>query len=249
MTAPVEVRVKHRYSYDHLKSAIFFAKNARELEQKYENTFESLPPDKQTTIREEYSAFVTSATILSVAFIEGHINEFFDNISGKKSESQSSGPIINKLYEDYSENFKIIQSIFYYKEDIYDRLSLLKKYDFALACFNKEPFEKGKNPYQDINLIIKLRNSLVHYYPEYHPAQIEGMEDEQHQIEKQLQKKFALNPFYENTGNPFFPYKCLSYGSAKWAIKTSYKFVNKFYSKFDLESEYDDIIKTLDVKK
>ncbi len=238
--------MKDRYSYNHLKSAIFFAKNAHELEKKYEKSFESLKAEERENITEEYSAFTTSAIILSVAFIEAHINEFFDNVIEKKPNNSSSGTVIDKLYNNCPDNFKFIQSLFLLKEDIYDKLSFLKKYDFALVCFSKEPFEKGKKPYQNLKLIIDLRNSLVHYYPEYQTAQKGGMGNEQSKIEKKFQDKFDINPFFKNTGNPFYPHKCLSYSSAKWSIMSSYEFVEGFYSKFDLESGYKRIIKRLD---
>ncbi|MDD4126620.1 MAG: hypothetical protein PHV39_02900 [Methanomicrobium sp.] len=246
LTASVEVRIKHPFSYDHLRSAIFFAKNARELEKKYENNFDSLPPEEQTKIREEYFALTTNAIISSFAFAEAHINEFYDNVIQYKSNQSPSKTIMDKLYDKNSGDFTNIQSLLSQKITGKYKPSSLNKYKFALDSFNEDPFETGKNPYLDFDLVREVRNSFVHYNPELQPAQIEGMENEKATFEGQLQGKFDLNPFFKNTGNPFYPYKCLSYGSAKWAITSCYEFVKDFYSKFDLESRYGDIIKRLD---
>ena len=73
--------------------------------------------------------------------------------------------------------------------------------------------------------------------------------DEQHKLEKQLKGKFVLNPFFENSSNPFYPYKCLSYGCAYWSILSSYNFVEDFYSKFGLNSNFKNLIEELKSKK
>jgi hypothetical protein len=248
LTASVEeVKMKDRFSNFHLNSAIFFAKNARELEKKYEKSFESLKDEEKDNIRKEYFAFTTSAIILSFMFVEAHINEFFDYVSENQLTPSDLKINIDKLKGVYPLKCKCISLLFLQEKERNSRAPAFDKYKFALDFFEKVPFMKGENPYIDCDLVRQLRNSFVHYNPIFRTSQIpEDKDDKRAILEKKLQGKFDLNPFYKSESDPFYPRKCLSYGSAEWSIKSCYEFVEDFYSKFDLKSGYERIMKILD---
>ena len=42
----------------------------------------------------------------------------------------------------------------------------LAKYQLALVIAGRPQFEQGMNPYQDVKLLTRIRNSLVHFEPE-----------------------------------------------------------------------------------
>src|SRR5262249_45431182 len=88
--------------------------------------------------------------------------------------------------------------------------------------FDKDPFKPGEDPYQSANNVIKLRDALVHYKPEWDD------ESGQHQnLENRLRAKFALNP-YAPTGSLWFPHQCLGAGCANWAVAKTRSFSDEF---------------------
>jgi hypothetical protein len=74
---------------------------------------------------------------------------------------------------------------------------------------SKQIFDAGAPPYQDVNLLVKLRNNLVHYEPEWvkNPSSDDFGADDIHRYEKRLGGKFIANPL-TGQGNPFYPDKC-----------------------------------------
>jgi hypothetical protein len=50
-----------------------------------------------------------------------------------------------------------------------------------------------------------------------------------------LKGKFDENIMRKNTGNPFYPDKCLGHGCAEWAVNTSKDFINMFYKHLNIE--------------
>ena len=75
------------------------------------------------------------------------------------------------------------------------------KYESAVKLDGKSQFPKGENPYQNAELVIALRNELVHFKPstqEAHGA-------DKHDLKEKLKGKFLLNALMDNSGNPFFP--------------------------------------------
>ncbi len=128
---------------------------------------------------------------------------------------------------------------------------ILQKYQIALVLAQKQIFDPGNLPYQDVNLLVKLRNSLVHYEPEWvkSPASDDFGPDDIHTYayEKKLRGKFLPNPL-TGQGNPFYPDKCLGHGCAEWAVNSSVIFADAFFSRMGLLSPYDHIRDRLNTK-
>lgn len=55
--------------------------------------------------------------------------------------------------------------------------SIFDKYDMALFLKKKRHLDKGTNPYQEADNLIKLRNALVHFKPEWHDEKKERKKD------------------------------------------------------------------------
>jgi hypothetical protein len=114
-----------------------------------------------------------------------------------------------------------------------DRTPLLKKYQTALKYAGVSQFHKGRRPFQDVNLLVRLRNVLVHYTP----ASL-ASKDAQHKFEQNLKSKFPMNRMMDGAGNPYFPDKCLGYGCCEWAIKSSRNFADAFFAKIGVTPHY-----------
>lgn len=209
----VGVKMKKRFSIIHLYSAALFARKSHEIEKQWQGVH-------NPTLYREDLAYVSSSIISSVAFLESTINEIYSDSLDQKPEQH---PILSQLDSDSLNKIIHIQNVLNLKF-----LSILEKYQFFLILLNKAEFDKGKNPYQDTNVLIKLRNDLVHYNPEWIDANDEPTENKPHRYESALIGRFEENLFMKSSGNPFYPYKCLGYGCADWAVTTAKNFVAKF---------------------
>ncbi|MEA1894385.1 MAG: hypothetical protein U9N36_04115 [Euryarchaeota archaeon] len=99
---------------------------------------------------------------------------------------------------------------------------------------NKETFDRGKAPYQEVNDLIKLRNALVHYKPEW------DTDLKNHKgIEDRLKSRFTINPF-SHVNDAFFPKKCLGHGYAEWSVKSTITFIEDFYRRMGFPPKWNE---------
>lgn len=118
--------------------------------------------------------------------------------------------------------------------------SILEKYEIALAMAEKEPLDHGTVVCQNVKLLIRLRNALIHFEPTSSTSTAEGSQ----RLEKQFRGKFLLNPM---TGRktPFFPERCLGHGCAKWAVESGVSFVDHCLSRLDIEPVFNSVRNSL----
>jgi hypothetical protein len=215
----VTVKMRTYYSLHHLRAAWRFARLSREVESSYTGDF-----NEQSFF--EHRAYVTGSIIMSASFIEATVNELFlDTINHPNSENASQLP--EKTRDLFANTWSLPKV---------DALSVLDKYSFALTLAGVTDFDKGSEPFQSAQLLIKVRNTLVHYVPNWASSTAST-----HTWERQLQAAgFSLNPMMPN--NPFFPDQCLGYGCAKWSVEVSLAFVKEFFKKLQINSVVDRII-------
>jgi hypothetical protein len=114
--------------------------------------------------------------------------------------------------------------------DDIDKLPTLVKYQLVLDLLQKRRFEKGSQPFQDADLLVKLRNELIHY--KSHTGQKMSAKKLFSSL-RSLKHKRA--PFI-SPQSPYFPHICLSATCAKWASSTAVKLINGFCKKIDIVS-------------
>lgn len=203
------------YSSYHLWGSHHFAQLAGEIEDAH-----SGPP--RFDIR--HRSYVTNSLLSSVAFLEAAINELYQDTYDKHSSYLSALPQeVKNLLADFwgmteEENKSIV--------------SILDKYQLALRFCGKKPFGKGDSPYQEVDSIIKIRNTLTHYKPQ----SLSG--DSIHKLEKRLRGRFEDNLLMLGSGNPYFPDKLLGRGCADWAVASTRKFADKFFSEIQVIPNY-----------
>jgi len=203
MTGNVHLRVKSSLSLVNLQSAAFFARESLKCENAKGIT---------ENLKLNHRAYVIGAIVLSVSFLESTVNELFLQAVHKNNNffSHLAPNVPNLLCELWEQS---------------SRLPILDKYQKILTTCGKKEFEKGRAPYQDVDSVIRLRNSLVHYKPEW-----DDEENEHKKLESRLKSKFPPNPF-AGKSQAFFPHKCLGHGCTEWAIQNSIKFVEAFYQR------------------
>lgn len=209
----VPLSLKANFSDNHMLSAAHFARQSAIIETNYKDEITE-------ELRAEHRAYVTGAIIVSVASLEATINEVF--ISAVDDEN---------LFEDFDHTTpKVLKELL----DVVERSEILQKYQFVLTAANKEAFECGKSPYQDVAGLIKLRNGLVHYKPEWDTDL-----KEHKKIEDWLKPRFNTNPF-SHDNNAFFPERCLGHGCAEWSVKSTIEFIEDFYRRMGFPPKWDE---------
>jgi hypothetical protein len=101
-----------------------------------------------------HRAYVVGAILTSVASLEARINEFYldatDNLLGSILDVGQQA-LLAELWKPLDEK----------------KVPILQKYQIALTAIGRGKFDTSRGPYQDVALLIGLRNMLVHFKPEW----------------------------------------------------------------------------------
>lgn len=186
--------------------------------------------EEETFIK--HRALCINAVFSATSFLEALINELFMD-----SKDNRAG-----LVRDITdEQIKALSEMWDLGIPRTANYNILEKYQIALTLLKKGKINLGEDPAQSVSLIIKLRNSLTHYEPEWIST---SSDDEElikiHKMEKLLRGRFELNNF---TGkeNPFFPDKCLSYGLVNGIIRKVIDFSDLFFIKIGIIPPYEKV--------
>ncbi|WP_431064830.1 hypothetical protein [Methylotuvimicrobium sp.] len=206
--AKVEMKLRQRsaFAVQHIMAAARFSRMCGEIESAYED--QPLGNFFDTQI-----GAVSATVMLATASIESNINEYlcepeqvFPNLSGESPHS------LVRLLE---------------------QKSILEKYQAVLSFRGVAEYPAGESPYQDVDALIKLRNALVHFKPEWHDEQ-----ELHRKIEGRLKGRFEINPAIGGNG-VFFPQQCMSYGCTRWAVNTSLTFMKDFSKRSGLPYRFE----------
>lgn len=111
-----------------------------------------------------------------------------------------------------------------------DEQDALTRYKVILHVLNKPPLAEGEQPWQDMAILVKLRNELIHYKSKW------GKQMDRQKLFKNLkQLQLSMPPFVPPSAN-FFPHQLLGAACAAWSVRTAVAFLNGFYSHLGIES-------------
>ena len=221
------------YSIQHIGSAAFFARQSYCIEQG------PIHGDEQRSRCElENSSYVQAVIFFSVAFLEATINEFRrDVVEGELSPSKHSldEKTLTKLKEGWKKARLQCE-----KETVLDR------YSNDLLNAEMKPFDKGALPFQDVAILVKMRNALVHYEPQTVVWSSEPLMAKGQRIQGMAWGKFETNPFIKGV-TPFFPRMCMSHSCASWAIENCLSLADDFHTRMGMIPVYDHVRSRLGV--
>lgn len=202
----ITLRQKSAFALQHLKAAAKFSRQCGKIqEQNIGNPLGAFYDDQM--------ACVSAAVMLSVASLESNVNEYL-------SEPEKLFPDLND--QARSEVCELISP-----------LSILDKYQKVLSIRGGNVYDKGSNPFQDADILVALRNELVHFHPEWHDEQ------ERHRtLGGKLQYKFELSPFITEETGVLFPQRIISHGCTKWAVKSTLVFMENFSNRLEVGSRF-----------
>jgi hypothetical protein len=172
-------------------------------------------------------AYITSAILSAVAFLEAAINELCKDVVDKHES------YIAPLDTDSRMWITVYWDLIEGKDHSSSR-NILQKYQDILKYCGKDQFLSGAEPYQDVALVVRLRNALMHYKPESYGGDI------QHELSQKLRNKFAENPL-AGPEDLDFPDKYLGSPCAAWAISATKNLACQFFQKLGVSPNYQRV--------
>jgi hypothetical protein len=170
-----------------------------------------------------------TAVLSAVAFLEAFINAIWQ-------DAADSEPGKHIHYTDgiSDDAMATMRELWTGKEDAERMLSLLGKYQIALVCAGHQRMDPGDEPFQSGDVLLKLRNVLVHFKPQWHWT------DDDLKFVRRLKDKITRER--ENRqpiGQPWFPNKALGAGCADWACESSIAFAKAWHQSMGLTHDFD----------
>ena len=228
-SANLDVQTRVYLSHTHIRAASFFAREAGKLEDE-QNNF-----DTDLLNREQlHEIYVSSSLVSSALFLEATVNEFYSDITHD---------FVRERKYDLPEQLvqRVDSMVGSIKGTTFTDISTLDKFQWLLILAGRNPFDKGRVPYQDTQIVMNFRSAFVHYEPEDLLVSSTERDPETHSLEDALRtKQVSLNPIV-GEGVPSFPAKCMSHDCAMWAAKSVIEFTDEFFYRLDLEPPYDHI--------
>lgn len=128
---------------------------------------------------------------------------------------------LNGIFEEGSQHFTPeMLPIFQQAAKDIEKMGALDKADWLLLLRGRSRLNRGEGSPQQLITLIKLRNALIHYRPEW------DHEDKTHaELSKQLSGLFVPNPCFIND-RLWFPHKWAGHAGASWAVRTGVDFLD-----------------------
>ena len=193
----------------------YFASSAALFSRKAQ-AIEALDPTGVTeVVRMEHRSYAIGAVIAAAAYLEAAINELYLEAVDRNQNTFPPGRL------------RLAELMCHVWADV-EQMTVLTKYQVALSLAETSPYPKGENPYQAVDSLLRLRNALVHYKPEW------DTELEEHRkLEERLANRFRESRL-SSSGHAFFPHRCLGHGCAAWSTKTAVEFYRDFRERLGL---------------
>lgn len=226
-------RVRSYLSKTHVETAYFFAEQSAEIEQEYaRKQRHSTPADAGSPpeqMFERHKAYVVGCVFAVVAFLEALINETLSD-----ADENPDPHLVERFNADELHSLASLWGVVKSRQGF----PFLDKYQLALITLRKRPFDVGELPYQDVDLVRQLRNSLIHFQPEWFVGR-RDYQDVSHIWEKRMRgKRITPNPFAAPKA-PYFPSRMLGYGCAKWASDSCTRFADEFFGRLGVAPRYE----------
>jgi hypothetical protein len=157
--------------------------------------------------RDRQMACTVGAIMSAISSLECTINGIFEHAA----DSVSGGHRPTNLQ-------KLMASLW---TNDFDRLPMLNKFRVALALAKKQDFDVSKEPFQSVQVLVRLRNSIAH------PQEILASKEIQKKLEQSLRGRFKIVP-PEPHRREFFPARCLTPECADWAFISTARFLDAF---------------------
>lgn len=220
--------IRHYLGAQHILSAALFCREALALEG-------SAPRNPPGELHTRHRAYVIGAVFAAVAFMEGTINQLFQDAHDNN---------LGYLKGLDPRAIQAMAAMWGHGVPRTARYRVLEKFEIALTLAGKPQLPSGSAAV-DAAALITLRNALIHYEPEWIKADsIRAAGDKPHKLEGRLRGRFTENPL-TSKGSPFYPDKALGHGCAEWAVNTALAYSDAAHAALGLKPIYDAMRKDL----
>lgn len=214
-----KVLIKDRIAHRLCAASYGLARQAIEIEQMHQ--WSSQEWGKESAENNRVQEFTAAAIVMSVAGVEGFINELFADADDHQSHAGSidesvASPKVRRAWANW------------WRENRGNRrITTIVRAQTALRLADKNRLPEDRGSVQELGVLHKLRNALVHSYPEFRPLAGTTPKNNLDQLEKQLTNRFDHCSMV-HPNSPFFWRGCLGAGCARWAVQTTTNFENDF---------------------
>lgn len=124
------------------------------------------------------------------------------------------------------------------------RYALLGKYQMALLLCGADSFEKGSQPYQDAQLLVRFRNALVHFRPGWHDTGPKASSNHEFDV---LGERFNQSGLLSaEDGSDWLTVKALGASGAEWAVATSRVFAGDWTARLGIPKQFEVFLANID---
>lgn len=201
-------------------AAVGFARRAIQLSGEIDRSNLTKLSIQQETRNRRVMEQTIGAIVVTVASLEGMINEILESASD--ADYFSRQPPVNVSDSSYRRWARLRE------KKVFERGNALEKCQLALETADLPSLPEGEGPVQNLNALISLRNSLIHSEPKYRPHGVDVAQKDKDVLEKKLTGKYKDNLLVPKT-SPFLWQRCLGAGCARWSIETESTFQNAFF--------------------
>lgn len=226
-TEPMKVLMRSYLSTHHIWSAYHFSALAKQIEDEHVG---------RSRFDWNHRAYTIGAVTCGVAFLEAAVNEIYkDAVDEHQSYIQTLG----------ADGIRTLRLIWELTEGQNKFVRILDKYQWALKYLGREPIDTGRALFENAQLVVELRNALIHFKPET------GGGGDQSKFEQKLAhklggEKYPTSKMFEGSaGNPFFPDHCLGYGCCAWTIDSVKGFADEFFRQIGIVPNYQIVLPKL----
>jgi hypothetical protein len=202
-------QLRYSFTAQFLRGSAIFATHAHKIESKGSDI---VSEDTQA----EHRSYIVSAVIQCAAALESEISEVTRHGPGHHLGSNGLDAAA----------YAFLQPLM----DVIDEQQTLNRYELVLHLLRRPALDRGGHPYQPADLLIKLRNELIHYKSKWGPEM-----ERQKLFDRLLQLRLEKPPFISVHTN-FFPHQCLSASLASWCVMAAGSFINDFYARLGILS-------------
>ncbi len=217
----LRLQARRYYSPQHIKAAALFTRQSYQIEEDYKNN--GVVTDE---LIEDHRSYVTGAIFAAASFLEATINEVFsDTLEHPESDVTVNIDPATKL---------LLAKMWKLNVPRTSSFDITRKFQIALTLAGKPLLDTGSPPYEDIRILITIRNELTHFEPMWERGEdtipLKDVISDLRPTKPKGKSRFLFNPLV-GTSAAFFPDKCLSHGCAEWAVKKSIDLVTLFSSR------------------
>lgn len=159
---------------------------------------------------EEIFQYSLGVVTLSVASLESYANEHVAD------GALSTGALPSKASDSIAA--------------LIDRESILSKFNLVLELRTGGSLDFGANVVQCADLLIKLRNAVIHFRPEWDDESASHA-----RLSSKLQNRFERSPYFPNEG--LFPRAWATFSFSVWALQSTITFLEHFGQESGLGSK------------